>query len=106
MKCPSDLINSGENEIYVLLSSPGGSVASGVALYNYITSLPARVIIPNIGIVDSVANLVFLAGTKRYAAPNSSFLFHGVGFDIRQATRFEMKECARACELEVFAICR
>ena len=32
----------------------------------------------NIGSIDSIANVIFLAGQKRYAAPNSSFLFHGI----------------------------
>ena len=44
----------------------------------------------NIGIVDSIANVIFLAGKTRHAVKNSSFLFHGVGFDINQA-RFEEK---------------
>jgi len=33
-----------------------------------------------------------LAGDERFAVPNSSFLFHGVGFDITQPTRFEEKQ--------------
>jgi ATP-dependent protease ClpP protease subunit len=81
-----------EKEIYVLFSSEGGRVNDGVTLYNYIKSLPTKVIMHNIGVVDSVANVIFLAGAERYAVPNSSFLFHGVGFDITQKTRFEEKQ--------------
>ena len=85
-------INTGEKEFYILLSSIGGNVKDGVTLYNYIKSLPAKVIMHNIGLVNSVANVIFLAGKERYAVAHSSFLFHGVGFDIPQPTRLEEKE--------------
>lgn len=32
----------------------------------------------NIGTVDSIANVIFMGGQKRYAAPNASFLYHGI----------------------------
>jgi len=92
MACLAEQINKGEWEIYVLFSSGGGSVYSGVTLHNYLRSLPIKLIMHNIGVVDSIANVVFLAGSERYAVPNSSFLFHGVGFDIIQPTRFEEKQ--------------
>ena len=46
----------------------------------------------NIGIIDSIANVIFLSSNERYCNPSSSFLFHGVGFDIIQPQRFEEKE--------------
>lgn len=88
----ADKLNNGFKNFYILFSTPGGRVANGVTLYNYLRSIPAKVAMHNIGIVDSVGNLVFLAGEPRYAVPNSSFLFHGVGFDITQPTRFEEKQ--------------
>lgn len=88
----AEKINNGCKDFYILFSTPGGSVANGVTLYNYLRSIPAKVSMHNIGIVDSIGNLVFLAGGLRYAVPNSSFLFHGVGFDINQSTRFEEKQ--------------
>ena len=64
----------------------------GVTLYNYIKSLSVKVVMHNVGLVNSIANVIFLAGNERYAVPHSSFLFHGVGFDIPQPTRLEEKE--------------
>ncbi len=32
----------------------------------------------NIGTIDSIANVIFMGGQKRYAAPNSAFLYHGI----------------------------
>jgi len=85
-------LSSGEKEFYILLSSTGGRVDKGITLYNYIKSLPVKIIMHNIGIVNSVANIIFLVGNERYAVPHSSFLFHGVGFDILQPTRLEEKD--------------
>jgi len=91
MSVLTNQVNGGENEIYFLFSSPGGSVSAGITLHNFLRSLPVKVTMHNIGIVDSIGNVVFLAAEERYANPNSSFLFHGVGFDINQNTRFEEK---------------
>lgn len=92
MNTLSDQTMKGEKEIYILFSSMGGSVVNGITLFNFIRALPAKVVMHNIGVVDSIANVVFLAGAERFAVPNSSFLFHGVGFDITQPTRFEEKQ--------------
>lgn len=83
-------LNQGTKDFYLLLSSPGGSVMNGITVYNFLKSLPINLTVHNIGIVDSIANVIFLAGKTRYAVKNSSFLFHGVGFDINQV-RFEEK---------------
>lgn len=99
MACLADQINKGEKEIYLLISSPGGVVSEGVFLHNYIKSLPAKVITHNIGIVDSVANVVFLAGTERYAVTHSSFLFHGVGLQTDRPMRFDEKELREKIEV-------
>lgn len=77
---------------YILLSSPGGNVMNGITIFNFLRSLPIKIITHNIGIVDSVANIIFLAGEERFAVPNSSFLFHGVGVDITQPSRLEEKQ--------------
>lgn len=36
--------NNGHDEIHLLLSTPGGTVADGITLYNLIRAIPARVI--------------------------------------------------------------
>ena len=88
----ADQINKGEREFYILISSPGGSTTDGITLYNFINSLPGKVIMHNIGIIDSIANVIFLAGKERYATLHSSFLFHGVAFNITQPGPLGEKE--------------
>jgi len=67
-------LNQGIKDSYLLLSSPGGSVMNGITIYNFLKSLPINLTTHNIGIVDSIANVIFLAGKTRYAVKNSSFL--------------------------------
>ncbi len=61
-----------------------------MTLYNFLLGVPFRLITHNLANVDSIGNAVFLAGAERYACPQSTFMFHGVGFD-RPAQRFEEK---------------
>ena len=50
-------------------------------------ALPVKLITHNMGNVDSIGNVIFLAGAERYACPNSTFMFHGVGFDVMGGVR-------------------
>lgn len=83
--------NQGVQEVNLILSTPGGSVMNGLNLYNVLRGMPFRLTTHNAGNVDSIGNAIFLAGETRYAAPHSTFMFHGVGFNIEGAARFEEK---------------
>ena len=84
-------VNDNVDHVYLLISSPGGQVMSGLTLYNFLTAMPFKLTTHNVGNVDSIANAIFLAGEERYACPHSTFMFHGVGFDITN-TRLEQKD--------------
>ena len=73
----SQLAGAGTPEIYLQFSSTGGSLVEGFALYNFLRSLPLRLTIHNIGSVESIANIVFLAADQRFACPDTHFLIHG-----------------------------
>ena len=83
--------NKRVEEVYLMLSTPGGHVMSGINLYNVLRAFPFKLIIHNVGNVDSIGNTIFLAGAERYACPHSTFMFHGVGFDIHAGQRLEEK---------------
>jgi len=87
----SNLINQKTKQIYLLLSTPGGSVMHGMNLYNFLRSVPCELVAHNTGNVDSIGNAIFLAASKRYACPSSTFMFHGVGFDLPGGLRCEEK---------------
>lgn len=77
----ANLANQNVPEVYLLLSTPGGSVMNGMNLYNVLRGMPFRLTTHNVGNVDSIGNAVFLAGEHRFACPHTTFMFHGVGFD-------------------------
>ena len=87
----SNLVNQNVPRIYLLLSTPGGSVMNGMNLYNVMRGLPCELVIHNVGNVDSIGNAIYLAGAKRYCCPHATFMFHGVGFDVQQGVRLEEK---------------
>ena len=83
--------------LHLLLSSPGGDVSAGIALYNYLRAIPVEVLTYNIGMVASIANVIFMAAESknRFACPYTSFLFHGVKMNIvspMQVDYEQMKE--------------
>lgn len=91
LRACAELAQKGFDVVHLLLSTPGGRVDNGVTLFNMLRSFPFKLITHNVGAVNSIGNVVFLAGEERYACPNSTFMFHGVGFDITAGMRFEEK---------------
>jgi len=79
----SNCANAKVKQVYLLFSTLGGSVVNGFNLYNIMKGMPFELITHNVGCVNSIGNVVFLAGSKRYSSPSSTFMFHGVGFLIQ-----------------------
>lgn len=83
--------------LHLMLSSPGGDVSAGIALYNYLRAIPVEILTYNIGMVASIANVIFMAADakNRFACPYTSFLFHGVKLNLlapMQVDYAQMKE--------------
>lgn len=56
----------------------------------------------NIGSIDSIANVIFLAGKERYASKHTSFQFHGVNMNIKQPVQLglnQLKEITGRAEI-------
>ena len=87
----ANLANEGVPEVHLLFSTPGGAMMNGMNLYNVLRAMPFRLVTHNVGNVDSVGNVVFLAGDERYACEYSTFMFHGVGYELDDTTRLEEK---------------
>lgn len=66
------------NKILIKFSSGGGDLQSGFTLYNFIRSISPRVPISivNMGDIDSIAVICYLAVDTRLVVPNSRFLLH------------------------------
>lgn len=74
----TDALHKGMTELHLLMSSAGGLVDPGMAIYNFLRGIPVKVFTYNYGNVDSVAGVVYCAGTKRLATPHCKFLIHGI----------------------------
>jgi ATP-dependent Clp protease, protease subunit len=71
-------INEGETEFLIGVSSPGGNVFCGVSAYNVLKGSGVQITTHNFGHVDSIATLIFCAGSVRRAVPSSRLLIHDV----------------------------
>lgn len=69
-----------EKGITLYINSPGGSVSSGMAIYDTMQFVRADVSTYCIGLGASIAAVLLTAGTKgkRYALPHSTMLLHQV----------------------------
>jgi ATP-dependent Clp protease protease subunit len=90
--CAEVISRQKPKQLYFLFSSNGGSVNAGITLYNYLRALPAEIVMHNIGSIDSIATVIFLAGDKRLAAAHSTFLFHGIQTNFAEKTSLNMSK--------------
>jgi ATP-dependent Clp protease protease subunit len=64
--------------IYLYINSPGGSVISGLAIYDCMQHIKSEVITINLGLAASMASFILSAGSKgkRLALPSSRVMIH------------------------------
>lgn len=70
------LERSGEQEVDIRISSPGGGVREGFAIYNHLKNSSLKINTYNDSQAASIAAYIYLAGDKRYAAENSEYMIH------------------------------
>lgn len=91
-------LNQGATEINIHISSRGGETDYGFAAYSFLKSLPVTVRTFNLSNVESIANIIFLAGKERFATENSRFLLHPLSWSfgvasIDHSRLSEMSKC-------------
>ena len=69
-----------DKDITMYINSPGGSVVSGLAIYDTMNYIKCDVATVVVGLAASMGSFISSGGTKgkRYALPNSEFLIHQV----------------------------
>lgn len=87
LKVCNGVVSSDFSHLHLMISSQGGGMEVGFALYNQLMSLPVELTTYNIGSINSVANIIFLAGKKRVASPSATFLLHETFWGIPNATQ-------------------
>lgn len=64
------------NPITIYLSSAGGTLLDGFAIYDLIRASPSEVTIYASGKICSMGIIVLVAGAHRFAGPNTRFMMH------------------------------
>ena len=77
---------SSKEPINILLSSGGGSVYDGLAIYDYLFNCPCPIHIQASGLVASTAFIIYLAGDVRTATPNTTFMMHSLSYEMPNRT--------------------
>lgn len=65
-------------DIYIYINSPGGSITSGMAIYDTMNYIKSDIVTICIGMAASMASIILSSGTKgkRYILPNSEVMIH------------------------------
>jgi ATP-dependent protease ClpP protease subunit len=85
-----------EEEITMLVTSPGGPTGTAMSFYDTIHSvLRPKLTTVGSGDVDSAGIVLFLAGEKRYVTKNTTLLFHLAGRTFEGGVRFTASEIER-----------
>jgi ATP-dependent Clp endopeptidase proteolytic subunit ClpP len=79
-------MQKGMTDLHLLMASGGGLVDPGMAIFNFLRGIPVKVHTYNYGNVDSVAGVIYCAGTRRLATPHCKFLVHGITWRIAPNT--------------------
>ena len=71
-----DYFRKGYRDFIIPIQTNGGSVYAAMYAYETLKRMPITISTMAVGNVDSAGIFLFCLGEKRYAAPESSFLFH------------------------------
>lgn len=69
-------VNAGATEIHVHMSSEGGNNDQAFAAYHFLRSIPVPITTHCIGNIESMAVVIYLAGTTRRIVPHGKVKIH------------------------------
>ena len=79
-------------DIYIYINSPGGSITSGMAIYDTMNYIKSDVITIGVGLCASMAAFLLSSGKKRYSLPNTEIMIHEpLGGTKGQATEIKIE---------------
>ncbi|MBE6130382.1 MAG: ATP-dependent Clp protease proteolytic subunit [Erysipelotrichaceae bacterium] len=65
-----------KKDIYIYINSPGGSVTSGLSIYDTMKYIKPRVVTIGMGLCASMGAFLLSSGDKRYALENTKVMIH------------------------------
>ncbi|PAU66271.1 Clp protease [Pseudomonas sp. PIC25] len=101
-KC-TQAVQQDASELIIKIATMGGECSYGFSLYNFLMSLPIPVNTHNLGTVESMGNIIFLAGRRRTACQHSKFLFHPFHWTLHGSVdHARMSEYAMSLDYDLF----
>ena len=70
------LDNQNNEDIYLYINSPGGSITAGMSVYDTMNFINSKVITIGLGMCASMAAFLLSSGNTRYALPNTEIMIH------------------------------
>ena len=70
------LASVNDNDIFIYINSPGGSITAGLAIYDTMKFIKPKVTTICVGLAASMAAFILSSGDKRYALKNSEIMIH------------------------------
>lgn len=70
------LDNINHEDIYLYINSPGGSITSGMSIYDTMSFVSSKVITIGLGMCASMAAFLLSSGNTRLALPNTEIMIH------------------------------
>ncbi|KPA99199.1 ATP-dependent Clp protease proteolytic subunit [Pseudomonas asplenii] len=98
----SAAVQQDASELVLNIATMGGECSYGFTLYNFLLSLPIPLHTHNLGTVESMGNIIFLAGERRTACQYSKFLFHPFHWHVQGAVdHSRMSEYAMSLDYDL-----
>ena len=76
------LAGKSDEDIYIYINSPGGSVTAGLALFDTMKYIKPKIITICVGLAASMAAFILSSGDERYALENSEVMIHEISTSI------------------------
>lgn len=70
------LDNINHENIYLYINSPGGTITSGMGIYDTMRFIESKVITIGVGMCASMAAFLLSSGDERYVLPNAEVMIH------------------------------
>ena len=70
------LDSQNNNDIFIYINSPGGSVTAGLGIYDTMHYIKSNVVTIGLGMCASMGAFLLSSGDKRYALPNCEIMIH------------------------------
>jgi ATP-dependent Clp protease, protease subunit len=96
----SNAIADGMDHIHLLFQSNGGSVADGVCLYNFFSTLPIALTVYNVGTIRSAGIMAYLGAKYRKSSRYSTFVLHRCRMQNQSGSADQMKAMAESLLIE------